>query len=126
MREPRLGLDWRQGGHVNRTRGWRRVDTDKYLTAAWQLPRSTPTGLESLSRASTGKFWGWRRSGRYTGHEVETKPPQPQYGYKAARRPKATYQDCFSTGRDIDIKHPFEVCRQDYKFLAQLLFTIKL
>ena len=123
MREPRLGLDWRQGGHVNRTRGWRRVDTDKYLTVAWQLPRSTPTGL---GWASTGKFWGWRRSGRYTGHEVETKPPQPQYGYKAARRPKATYQDCFSTGRDITIKHLLEVCRQDYKFLVQLLLTIKL
>ena len=102
------------------------MDTYKYLTVAWQLPRSTPTGLESLSRASTGKFWGWRRSGRYTGHEVETKPPQPQYGYKAARRPKATYQDCFSTGRDIIIKHLLEVRRQDYKFLAQLLFNIKL
>ena len=95
----------------------------KYLTVAGQLPRSTPTGL---GWASTGKFWGWRRSGRYTGHEVETKPPQPQYGYKAARRPKATYQDCFSTGRDITIKHLLEVCRQDYKFLVQLLLTIKL
>ena len=61
-----------------------------------------------------------------SGHEVETKPPQPHYGYKAARRPKATYQDCFSTGRDIIIKHLLEVRRQDYKFLAQLLFNIKL
>ena len=52
-------------------------------------------------------------------------PPQPHYGYKAARRPKATYQDCFSTGRDIIIKHLLEVRRQDYKFLAQLLLAIK-
>ena len=134
MREPRLGLVWSQGGHetgheadTKRTRGGHEADTrrtrggheadTKQMRCGHEADTKQTRSLPPLPPLPLQKR---------SGHEVETKPPQPQFGYKAARRPKATYQDCFSTGRDIIIKHLLEVRRQDYKFLAQLLFNIKL
>ena len=100
---------------------WTPTSTTRWLGSSDGAPlldwRASRPAQESL---------GMETKRRKTGHEVETKPPQPHYGYKAARRPRATYQDCFSAGRDIYIKHLLEVCRQDYKLLAQLLLIIKL
>ena len=61
-----------------------------------------------------------RRSQALARHEVETKPQETPLQLHV---PKATNQDCFSDGRDINIKHPLEVSL-DYKKLDEI-FNIK-
>ena len=103
------------------------MDTYKHHTVAWQLRRSTPTGLESLS-ACSGKF----------GDGDEATQDWTRGGDEASPTP-IRLQGCSTTLGNLPrlllgwTRHlhqasfrSVEVCRRDYKLLVQLPFIIKL